>query len=877
MTFLPIFAALALVHRQSASVPVKDILAPLEARSLGPVNMGGRIVGLAVYEKEPRIFYVASASGGVFRTDNSGTTFKPLFQNETSISLGAIAVSQTDPNVIWVGTGEATSRNSVAWGDGVYRSADGGKTWAHLGLEKTMHIAKIALDPKDPKVAYVAAVGRLWGPNPERGVYKTVDTGKTWTQVLKVDDKTGAIDVQIDPGNPRVLFASMWERRRWAWDFESGGPGSGLFKSTDGGNNWRPIRRGIPNTTLGRIGLAFYGSDPHQMLATIEYKIDPKAEEKNKPKRPADNGGVKSYAGGTFWSKDGGESWTQISYLNPRPWYFSTPAVDPVDPARLYVPGDSFYVSSNSGKDFTRAEIHVHPDFHAIWVDPRDHMHLLVGTDGGVFESRDKAETWNMLNGLVASQFYAVAFDMRKPYWVYGGLQDNGCWGIPTQTNHGGVAYYDAVSVGGGDGFHCQVDPEDWTTVYSESQGGALSRIDLAKGGNKYIQPNFEGSRFNWSTPFIISPNNPHTLYLGANRLYKTVDRGDHWRPISPDLTTNDASKQRPGRLGVTQDITGAEQHCTIITISESPLHQGLVYVGTDDGNVQVTRNDGATWTEIGHNVPGLPANTWCSRVTASKWVEGRVYATFDGHRSNDFKPYVYISEDYGKTWESLGGGLPDEDCLYVITEGQRNRDLLFLGSEKSLRVSLDRGKSWTRLQSGFPTVAVHDLKVHPVELDLVIATHGRGIWTLDVSGLEQLDHEAMDKDVVLLHPQNVLLLGRINRHQWEGDKNYLANNSQPGTRIQYYLHKPAKDAKIVISDPSGQTTTDYTGDTKVGLNVVEWGGRLDGQLVKPGDYRITLTVDGKSYTTSVHVDGVASVFESAPRGDDDEEKGGGH
>jgi photosystem II stability/assembly factor-like uncharacterized protein len=857
----------------AAQGPAADILSALEARSLGPVNMGGRVVGLAVYENEPRIFYVASASGGLFRTDNGGTTFRPVFQNESSISLGAVTVNQSNPDDVWVGTGEATSRNSVAWGDGVYHSTDGGKTWANVGLRETMHIGKIAIDPRDPNTVYVAAIGRLWGPNPERGVFKTTDGGKTWQHVLKLDPNTGAIDVQIDPRNPRVLFASMWERRRWAYDFASGGLNSGLYKSTDGGKNWRPITRGLPAATKGRIGLAFYHADPKVMMATVEYKIDPESEKNETPKRPSDSGVVKQYAGGTFWSTDGGESWKRINYLNPRPWYFSTPAIDPVDPKRLYVPGDNLFVSNDAGKTFSPAEIRVHPDFHAFWIEPKDHNHLLVGTDGGVFESRDKGTTWTILNGMPISQFYAVAFDMRKPYWVYGGLQDNGSWGIPTQTNKGGIAFYDSVGVGGGDGFHVQADPNDWSTIYTESQGGAISRFDLAKGGQRGIRPRGQDLRFNWSTPFILSPHNSRTLYIGGNRLFKSINRGDSWKAISPDLTTNDKGKQNAGQKGVTSDRSGAEMHCTIITISESPTKQGLIYVGTDDGLVQVTQDDGATWTEVGKNIPDLPANTWCSRVLASKWAEGRVYATFDGHRNNDFKPYVYVSEDFGKTWQKLNSGLPDEDCVYVITEGEKNADLLYLGSEKSLRVSLDRGKNWTKFKSNFPTVAVHDLKVHPRELDLVIGTHGRGIWTLDVSGLEQLDAEAMEKDVVLTRPQNVLLLGRISRAAWEGDRVYMSPNSQPGTRIQYYLKKPAQSAKVVISDPSGTTYTDYTGTTHAGLNVVEWNGRLDGAVVAPGDYRVVLTVDGQQYTTNVHVDGVASVIDPAGRGE--EEDGG--
>lgn len=858
-----------------ATGSIDNILANLKARSVGPVNMGGRITGLAVYEKEPRIFYVAAASGGIFKTENGGLTFKPQFQNENSASIGAVAVSQSDPNIVWVGTGEATSRNSVAWGDGVYKSTDGGKTWTNMGLKETMHIGKVVIDPKNPDIVYVAALGRLWGPNPERGVYKTTDGGKTWALVLKSDSDTGAVDLQMDPSNPNILFASMWTRRRWAYDFETGGPGSGLFKTSNGGKTWHQVKKGIPDAMLGRTAVSFYRSDPKIMMATIEYKIDPKAEAVENPKRPNDGGVVKKYAGGTFWSTDGGESWKRINYLNPRPWYFSTPTIDPVDTNRLYVPGDSMFISDDAGKTFKEADVRVHPDFHALWIDPNDHMHILAGCDGGVFESRDKGVTWGMLNGFAIGQYYGVAVDMRQPYWIYGGLQDNGCWGIPTQTSHGGVSYYDSVGVGGGDGFHCQVDPSDWSTLYTESQGGAISRFDLVKGGQKGIRPRGTGLRFNWSTPFILSPHNPRTLYLGGNKLFKSVNRGDAWKAISPDLTTNDSRKLNPGTQGVTADKSGAEQHCTIITISESPTQQGLIYVGTDDGLVQMTKDDGETWNEIGHNIKGLPEATWCSRVLASKWVEGRVYATFDGHRANDFKPYIYVSDDYGKTWKSLSAGLPDEDCLYVVTEGEKNHDLLYLGSEKSLRVSLDQGQSWTRFTSNFPTVAVHDLVIHPRDLDLVIGTHGRSIWTLDVAGLEVMDHDALAKDVVLAKPQDVLMMGRISRPGWEGDRTYVADNSQPGTRVQYYLKKDAKEVKIVISDPAGKSDASLTGGVKAGLNVVDWNGRIDGRMVEPGDYRVVVKVDGQDYTTTIRVTGISSAPEGPIRREEEEEGDG--
>ncbi len=848
----------------AADGPMWQLLKNLNPRQLGPTNMGGRMISIAVFERDPRIFYVASASGGLFKTVNGGISFTTVFEREGSISIGAVAVSATDPNIVWVGTGEASSRNSVAWGDGVYKSTNGGVTWTNMGLKESMHVGRIVIDPKNPDTVYVGALGRLWGSNPERGLYKTTDGGKTWVKSLFVDDKTGVIDIEMNPENNKELFASMWQRVRKPYDFISGGPGSGLYKSSDAGKTWRHISKGLPSTNFGRIGLSYFRKNPKVIIGTFEYKPDRKAEEAEKPPahRPGDGGEVKNYAGGTYKSTDGGESWKRINFLNPRPFYFSTPEQDPNDENRIYILGDNLWYSDDAGKTFKTYSIRVHPDHHAFWINPKDSYQILDGNDGGLFTSRDKGLAWEQLNQLPIGQFYAAAVDMRRPYWIYGGLQDNSCWGIPTQTKKGGIAFYDSVALGGGDGFHCQVDPSDWTTVYSESQGGGASRTDLLTGQSRGIRPRGQGVRFNWSTPFIISPHNPHTLYFGGNILFKSVDRGDHWNPISKDLTTNDPSKQHAGDKSVTPENTGAEMHCTIITISESAMKEGLIWTGSDDGQVNVTRNGGTSWTNVTANIPDLPKNTWCSRVLASKWVEGRAYATFDGHRDNDFKPYVYVTEDFGKTWKSLATGLPDFDNIYVITEGEKNKDLLYMGSEMSLRFSLDRGQTWTRFRTKFPTVAVHDLIVHPKELDLVIATHGRSLWTLDVSGLEQLGKEDLDKDVVVPTPQDVLLMPRSGGGGWEGDRFFVAPNSQPGTRIMYYLKKAAKDVTVIVSDIKGDRTQEYTGSSDPGLNVITWSGRLDGRMAPQGDYKVTVKVDGKEYVSAVHVEDVSKKVE---------------
>jgi photosystem II stability/assembly factor-like uncharacterized protein len=847
-----LFAALALVSAASAQIPadISPWLNSLTARNIGPNTMGGRISDLAVYEKDPRVFYVATASGGLFKTENGGFTLNPVFDREGSVSLGGVAVSQKNPNLVWVGTGEASSRNSVAWGDGVYKSEDGGKTWANMGLKETMHISKVVIDPRNDNHVYVAALGRLWGENPERGVYKTTDGGKSWNLVLKVDNKTGCIDLALHPKNPEILLAAMWQRERKAYDFSSGGPGSGMYRTSNAGRSWTKVSKGLPTATLGRIGLDFFRPDPTKVIATVEFKP---SDDELKSINARRLGGFNN--GGLFLSTDTGQSWKFTSANNNRPFYFSLPRFDTVDPNRIYLPSVNLDFSRDGGKTYRVQDNRVHPDYHVFWINPKDPMHIIAGTDGGLFETRDQGNAWRHLNGMAIGQFYAIGVDTRRPYWVYGGLQDNQNWGTPTQTASGRILASDIIGLGGGDGFYNQADPNDWRTVYGESQGGAAFRVDLITGATRSIRPRGQALRFNWNAPFILSAHNSRVIYFGANKLMKSVNRGESWDEISPDLTSNDPAKLNPGQQSVTPENTGAERHCTIVTIGESPITPGLIYVGTDDGFVHLTRDDGKTWTNLTSNFPDLPAGLWCSRVTASKHEAGRAYATFDGHRSNDFKSYVYVTEDFGKTWTKLNNGLPDYDSIYVIKEGQINPDLLFLGSEMSLRVSLDRGKNWTRYRTGsFPTVAVHDLVIHPVELDLVVATHGRSIWTLDVSGLERMTAKTVESDAAIFPPQDVLLLGRTNPLSWAGDEPFAVQNTQPGTTIQYWLKADASDVKLSISNADGTQTYDFPRPSaKAGLNAVRWNGRL-GRLQEAGEYSITLTVGGKSYRSSVKV-----------------------
>lgn len=829
-----------------------DFLNALTPRSIGPTSMGGRIASIAVYEREPRIFYVASASGGLFKTENGGVTLRPVFDREGTVSLGSVAVSQRDPNVVWVGTGEGKVRNSVGWGDGVYRSADGGKTWVHLGLKDTKHISKVVLHPDDPNVAWVAAQGHVWGTNEERGVYKTIDGGKSWKRVLSIDEKTGFCDLAIDPKNPNTLLAASWERLRTAYSFSTGGQGSGLWKSTDGGQKWRRITKGLPEGPIGRIGIGYFRANPKVVLLTLE----------RPPLGPIDALAGTEVSGGVFRSEDGGDSWKRTTLLNPRPFYFSTPVCDPTDPNRAYVLGVDMHQSDDGGRSFRAMNVPIHPDHHAMWINPRDSYHMLVGNDGGLYESRDRGATWSMLNGMAIGQYYAVAYDMRKPYYVYGGLQDNGQWTGPTQTIRGGVRAEDFYSLGGGDGFYVMPDPSDWATVYWESQGGSLNRLNQKTGDNVSIvprPPQGERYRFNWSSPLFISPHNSSTLYFGGNRLFKSVDRGNNWKPVSPDLTTNDPAKTRPPSGSLSPESTGAETHCTIITISESPRKQGLLYVGTDDGLVHVSRDDGLTWTDITPPVSVLPKNTWCNRVVAGRFEDGTVYATFDGHRNDDYKAYAFKSEDFGKTWKLLTKGLPENECCYVIREGLRNPDLLLLGTEMSLWVSLDQGESWLRYRAGdFPTVAVHDIAIHPREMDAILATHGRSLWTIPISPLEQLTAANLQKDAFLCRPTTAYLLGRMRSSSWSSRAGFVARNTQPSATFYYYLKSDAKkDPTIEVTDAGGRPVFSRSGSRKAGLQSVSWNlqGGMFSSRVAPGDYRVTLKVDEESHTTSLKVE----------------------
>jgi photosystem II stability/assembly factor-like uncharacterized protein len=1086
-----------------------DWVKALKWRSIGPAAMGGRIVAFAVNEADPTNYWVATASGGLLKTTNNGTTFQHQFDKEATVSIGDVQVARSNPNIVWVGTGENNPRNSVSYGDGVYKSTDGGKTWKNMGLQKTFQIGRIAIHPTNPDIVYVGALGRLYGPSPDRGLYKTTDGGKTWNRVLFVDDKTGVIDLRMDPSNPEALLVGMWERRRDEYDSHPGdkpmppgydgydpivkwGKGSGLFKTIDGGKSFQKITKGLPTNPLGRIGIDYYRKDPKTVFAIVDCEkialgspvymgiqgadakggarltsitdkspaakaglkvgdlvtaldqkpvanyadlgkriLDHNASEKvvlkvtrgtanmditvtlevrptpaparpgflglngeagsdglrltalapNGPgvkaglkvgdilltidknkvtdprqlfrvirgKRPGDKltleviqgketknvvltlgtalgrggqpqrpfsgglGGQRENAqneqgkdgfqyGGIYKSTDGGDSWTRINSLNPRPMYFSQVRVDPSDDKYLYVCGVNMYRSEDGGKKFTPdAGPNVHPDQHALWIDPKDGRHMIVGCDGGFYATYDRTKTWDFLNNVAIGQFYHVCVDSRRPYHVYGGLQDNGSWGGPSHALDGrGPINEDWISVFGGDGFVCRVDPNDPDLVYAEFQDGNIIRRNLKTGRQGFIKPGGFGGgfggfggrpnpyRFNWNTPYILSNHNSHILYCGGNFVFRSLKQGDDFRPISPEITLT--------KWG------------SATAVAESPVNPDVLFAGTDDGALWVSRDGGRTWAEI-HQKVGLPGPRCVASIEPSRFAEGRAYVCFDGHRSNDDEPYVCVTEDYGQTWKSIRANLPTGSSR-VLREDLRNADLLFAGTEFAAWVSLDRGGHWTKLNNNLPTVAVHEFAIHPTAGEMVAATHGRSLWVLDITPLRQMTKDVLAEKAHLYEPRTVIRWSRKPARGSQygvGARHYWGENPASGAQIYYSLGQKASKVSVKVLDYTGKTVGDLQGElsnlkkasgkdaTEPGLHQVTWnlvqarpgarggpggrrgpgargqgrgrgrgrgqrgggGGRFGGpfQQASPGMYRVVLTVDGKEYTQSARIE----------------------
>ncbi len=833
----------------------------LEWRNTGPANMSGRVTDIQAMGDDFRHVLVASASGGVWKSTNAGTTWEPIFDEYGSASIGAVAIFPKNPDIIWVGTGEANVRNSVGWGDGMYKSTDGGKTFTRVGLEDSHHIARIITHPENPDIVYVAAQGHLWGYTGQRGLYKTTDGGETWLKLsngLPNDGKTGCTDIKMDPIDPDVLYTAFWQRLRQPHRFDSGGPNGGLFKSTDGGQTWKKLTEGLPEGDIGRIGIAIYRGDPKIVMAIVEHGVQPR-------RGSEDYDDLSKLGTGIYRSEDGGERWAYLNRYNSRPFYYSQIYINPNDDQRVYAMGGQAQVSQDGGKTFQSGMPGIAGDFHVMWLDPNNKDRYYVGNDKGVSITYDHGEHFNFFDNYAISQIYAVSADLRDPYYVYVGLQDNGIWGGPSNSrDYNGIFNDHWFKFHSGDGFYTAVDPTDWTTIYTESQGGRMRRNHaLFRQKSMGITPNRTNTlnwedvvpkqadpshpvvRMNWNTPFVLSHHNPHTLYYGANFLFKSVDRGDHWQIISPDLSTNDPKKTLRDSGGLTRDVTGAEVHCTLITISESPLVPGLIWVGTDDGNVQLTLDDGVTWTNVRQNIPDVRETLWVSRVEASHFDKAVCYVTFDGHRSDDFRPYVYKTEDFGRTWENIANNLPDEHSVYVIREDMKNKNLLFVGTEFGVFASVNGGKSWTQLKNGIPTVAAHDLLIHPRAADLIAGTHGRGVYILDdITPLQQFTEEVSGKDAHLFENPVATKWQGISRGATRGHKLFVGRNPlsmsqvepsnsptpiQNTASINYYLKsKLPEKAMVKISNLDQTLTRDILLDDTPGIGRYRWDMRFE-------------------------------------------------
>jgi photosystem II stability/assembly factor-like uncharacterized protein len=793
----------------------------LEARVLGPGTMSGRISAIeGVNAENGKTLYIGTAGGGVWKTTNAGATFKPIFDKYCQ-SIGAIAIDQKNPKILYVGTGESNMRNSVSIGDGFYKSTDGGSNWSKVGgLDSTEHIAKIAIDPANSNILYVAAPGPLWSDSKHRGLYKSTDGGKTFEKILYVSEKAGCADICIDPQNSNILYASTWEFRRTPYSFSSGGDGSGIFKSTDGGKTWKALDKGLPAKPLGRTALAIAPSAPNNLIAIVEAKET-----------------------GLYISSDAGENWKQQSAsmnVVSRPFYFSTLVIDPKDPKRVYRPAYSFAYSSDGGYSFAEASGEggwVHSDHHALWINPNNTNHMYLGTDGGVYMSLDRGSTWTFMQNLPVGQFYHVDHDMGKPYRIFGGLQDNGSWMAPSSTA-GGVGNGDWKALYGGDGFWVTADPTDANFAYGESQGGDVNRIDLRTIKSVSIRPlqtkNEEKLRWNWNTPIVAGKANPKNLYTGAQYLYRTQDQGRNWERISPDLTTNDKKKQEQENSGgLSADNTSAENHTTIFSITESPLDANLVMVGTDDGNLQITKDGGKNWNNVAANIAaaGIPAQTWVSSIEASHFNKETIYASFDNHMYGDHKTYAAQSTDGGKTWKAFTSK-EFSGFAHKIIEDPKNPELLFLGTEMGLFATLNGGKDWFRMKNNIPWYGlVRDMKIHPETNDLLIATHGRGILIVDdISPMRNLTANIANKDFHLFETGDIALsTGSFGDGGFPSTGGWVSPNAASLKPFQYYLKDRFNGGsiKLEIYDEAGKLVQSLPGSTRKGINRVTWAQRM--------------------------------------------------
>ena len=845
----------------------------LRWRTVGPANFEGRVTDVVGIGSPSKTFFVAAAAGGVWKTTNFGVTFRPTFDTYPVASTGALAIAPSDTMQVWLGTGEPNSRNSIEPGGGIFKSTDGGLTWRLMGLEKTQHIGRIVVHPTNPNIVYVAALGAAWKTNPERGLYKTTDGGETWQLIKFISDRAGFIDVQMHPTNPNILLASSWERIRGPYFLKSGGPGSALWKTTDGGATWTEVKGGgWPTTMLGRISPRFAPSDPNIVYAMVEADSNPNP-------RPRAGQARQSLNNGLYRSADGGATWEKTNDANSRPFYYSQVRVHPTNPNRVWFSSTPVMVSDSGGKGARTATVGIHVDHHAMWIDPNDPETMIVGNDGGIAITHDGGGNYDFGAILPLAQPYEVSYDYSVPYNICGGMQDNGSWCGPSRRKDGPVTNAFWFTFNGGDGFYTQQHPLEPNIIFGESQGGNIARYNTLTGERtrlvkpswrpRYLQ--YEDSilitrgdtterpsrdverrlsdlrarqradsaeldmRWNWNTPFLLSPHNPDVFYAGANRVMKSTQRGDNLYPISPDLSKKqmakiDTSMNKTG--GITLDATGAETYGTIVALAESFVRPGFLWAGTDDGNVWFTRNDGAMWEPVPANrFPGLPSgDVYVTRIEPSHYDSLTAYVAFDNHRWGDFNPYVYVTTNGGRSFRSIASNLPSGgvDYLRVVREDPINRDLLYAGTARGVYISLNRGESWQRFMTGLPTVPVHDLQIHPRDRELIAATHGRGFWIVDVAPLQQLTPAIVAKNVHLFEPKVAFEYGEGPNmgasSNGSGHKVFEAPSPEHGAHIVYRLRSATRDTvRVIITDARGDTVRALTGPRGAGVHRVVW------------------------------------------------------
>jgi hypothetical protein len=871
--FLALVTGVAVLSASYADAQTIDqsMIDALKWRQIGPANMSGRITDVEGLPSPSRTFYVATAGGGVWKTTNNGVTFRPIFDTYGVPSTGDIAIAPSDSNILYLGTGEPNSRNSISPGGGVFKSTDAGMTWTFMGLRETEHIGRVLVHPTNPNIAWVAALGAAWRPNRERGLYKTTDGGVTWTNKKYINDTTGFVDIDMDQRNPNVLFAASYHRLRGPYFLQSGGRGSALWKSTDGGETWTEVRGGgFPETMKGRIEVAISQSNPQIMYAMVE------ADTAANP-RPAAGSRAAERPSGLYRSADGGATWERTASDNTRPFYYSQVRVHPTNPERVWFSSTPVKVSDEGGKNARNSTIGLHVDHHAMWIDPTDPNRHIVGNDGGIGISFDNGGNYIFPNTFAIGQFYNISHDMGVPYRVCGGLQDNGSWCGPSRRRQGPITNAMWHNIGGGDGFVTQQDPTDQNILYSTSQGGNMGRYNWAAGQRSGLQkPNYREQymkwedsmmvirgdttrpastatrrvladlrakqvrdstdamlRWNWNTPYFLSPHNPSVVYMGANRVMKSVKRGDEMFAISGDLSYADPMKiavstaQTGTTGGITRDATGAETFGTIVSLNESPVKAGVLYAGTDDGRLWMTMNDGGAWEELTSRVSGVPAGTYVSRIEPSHFDVNTFYVTYDNHRRGDFTPYVLMSGDGGRTFRSIASNLPRgaADFVHVVREDVKNPNLLFVGTDVGVYASGDRGASWQKFMSEFPNVPVHDLLVHPRDAELIAGTPGRSIWIVDIAPLQQLGGMVAGAAAQLFAPRTAIQWGDspINGGS-SGHFIFATPSPQYGADIWYRTTKNVGPVRIVVQSAGGDTLSTLTGMGAPGTHRVTWG-----------------------------------------------------